>query len=193
MIELVFILEEESAAALIKSLLPRLINSNIINSDMVNIKYIIFDGKSDLDKKLGKKLSGYQNQEARFIIMRDQDNSDCKDIKQKLQNIAANSTKKPFFVRIACRSLESWYLAQLDSVEKGLQIKNLAKSQNRKRLRNPDSIVDPDKYLNSLCNNKYTKIAGSRQIGKYLDLESTLSPSFKNFISAIRKILSPEM
>ena len=45
MIELVFLLEEPSAKAMIEGILPQL----ILESDLV-IRYIVFEGKQDLEK-----------------------------------------------------------------------------------------------------------------------------------------------
>lgn len=56
--ELVFLLEEPSAKALLESLLPRLLNENI------QYRCIPFEGKQDLEKQLVRKISAYQNQQA---------------------------------------------------------------------------------------------------------------------------------
>ena len=76
--ELVFFLEEESARALLEQIFPLLIQPET----EVRPRFIVFEGKQDLEKQLVKKLRGYLNPRARFIVMRDQDQSDCRRTKQ---------------------------------------------------------------------------------------------------------------
>ena len=61
--ELVFLLEEASAKALLSTLLPRLLNAEI------SFRLIPFEGKQDMEKQLVKRIRGYQNRNARFIIL----------------------------------------------------------------------------------------------------------------------------
>jgi hypothetical protein len=68
MSEIVFFLEEESAKALLERLFPLLIPKG----SQVSPRFIVFEGKQDLEKQLPKKLRGYLNPRARFIVMRDQ-------------------------------------------------------------------------------------------------------------------------
>lgn len=70
--ELVFLLEEQSAKAMLESLLPRLLDGN------VSYRCITFEGKQDLEKQLTRRIRSYQNEQARFIVLRDQDSHpDC--------------------------------------------------------------------------------------------------------------------
>ena len=70
--ELVFFLEEESARVLLEQIVPALVNSE----DLIP-RFIVFEGKQDLEKQLHRKLRSYMNPKARFIVLRDQDGSDC--------------------------------------------------------------------------------------------------------------------
>jgi hypothetical protein len=93
--ELVFLLEEPSAKAMIEGILP-----NIILEANINVRYIVFEGKQDLEKQITRKLQGYNNPNAIFIILRDQDSGDCKVIKTKLQQKCQEANKFPTIVRI---------------------------------------------------------------------------------------------
>ena len=53
--ELVFLLEEPSAKAMLESLLPRLLDSGIA------YRCIPFEGKQDLEKQMTRKIRGYLN------------------------------------------------------------------------------------------------------------------------------------
>jgi len=184
MTELVFFLEERSAVEMIKGLLPRLRPKPLF------YRCIVFEGKQDLEKQLPRKLRGWRTPNTRFIVIRDQDQSDCKTLKQNLQAICKKAGKRDVVVRIACRELESWYLADLKAVEAGLGIPNLLRLQNTKKYRNPDEIVRPAQELSRITRKAYQKISGSRAIGPHLDLDNERSPSFKYFIAGIRKALA---
>ncbi|XWK90068.1 MAG: DUF4276 family protein [Phormidium sp.] len=182
--ELVFLLEELSAKVMIEGILPNIIAEEI----NIVVRYIVFEGKQDLEKQMTRKLKGYNNPEAAFIILRDRDSGDCQDIKTKLKQKCEEANKFEAIVRIACHELESWYLADLEAVEKAFNKTNLSSRQNEKKFRNPDDIGSPSKELKLLVP-EYQKINGSRAIAPYLNIENTRSRSFYHFISSIKRII----
>jgi hypothetical protein len=171
--ELVFFLEEPSVRALLEALLPRLLSAELA------ARYIVFEGKQDLERQLIRKLRGYLNPDAHFIILRDQDSADCKIVKNALKEKCIEAGKVEALVRIACRELESWYLADLASQD------SLARLQQKEKFRNPDQLGNPYLELKSLVP-EYQKIDGSRRIGLYLDITVKRSRSFQRFIEAIK-------
>ena len=182
--ELVFLLEERSARVMLESLLPRLLREG------THYRCIHFEGKQDLEKQLTRRIRGYQNERARFIVLRDQDSHpDCAAVKQGLLDLCERSGKLArCMVRIACRELETFYLADLHAVEQALEIKGLARHQSRKNFRSPDGLGSPSRELKTLTGNRYEKVAGSRVIGQHLQLDNTRSPSFRNLVAAIRRL-----
>lgn len=184
MIELVFLLEEPSAKAMIEGILPKII---VEKKDIV-VCYIVFEGKQDMEKQIIRKLQGYNNPHAKFIILRDQDSGDCQVIKTNLQQKCETANKCQSIVRIACRELESWYLADLAAVEKAYNKNNISSLQNKNKFRNPDHLENPSKELKSLVP-EYQKINGSRIIAPYLNIENDRSRSFYHFINSIKKII----
>lgn len=182
--ELVFLLEERSAQAMLESLLPRLLSSEI------SFRLIPFEGKQDLEKQLARRIRGYQNRHARFVILRDQDSHpDCKQLKERLLTLCRESGKEnAFLVRLACRELETFYLADLKSVEQALNLKGIARHQLSRKFRTPDQLGNPSHELKALTNYKYEKVSGSRVIGQHLCLENDRSPSFRNLVEGIRRM-----
>ncbi|MFI3197463.1 MAG: DUF4276 family protein [Methylococcaceae bacterium] len=182
--ELVFLLEEASAKALLKTLLPRLL------SDEICVRLIPFEGKQDLEKQLVKRIRGYQNRHARFIVMRDLDSDpNCQALKQRLFKLCHEAGKaENCLVRLACRELEAFYLADLAAVERALAVSGLSKKQNTSKFRTPDALGSPSRELKQLTGQVYEKIAGSLAIGEHLELDNTRSPSFKNLIAGIRRL-----
>lgn len=182
--ELVFLLEEPSAAAMLEGLLPRILASTI------SVRLIPFEGKQDLEKQVVKKLRGYLNPRARFIILRDQDSHpNCQALKASLLAKCLDSGKNEVsLVRIACHELETFYLADLTAVERGLAVQGLEKLQQRKKFRQPDLLGSPAAELATLTKQAYQKVSGSRAIGKHLDVENERSASFRNLVSGIRRM-----
>lgn len=184
--ELVFLLEESSARAMLHSLLPRCLSGDIA------FRLIPFEGKQDLEKQMERRIRAYRNPYARFIVLRDQDSHpDCRSLKNSLFTYCERSGRAQHcIVRIACQELETFYLADLDAVEQALAISSLAKQQDKQKFRDPDRLANPSRELRALTKNRYEKVSGSREIGKHLDLQNTRSASFRNLIAGIRRMES---
>lgn len=182
--ELVFLLEEQSAKSFLESFLPGILNENI------SARLIASEGKQDLEKQMTRKIRGYTNPNARFIIMRDQDsNPDCMAIKESLMQKCIDAGKaSKSLVRIACKELETFYLADLSSVERALNLTGLAKHQEKAKFRAPDNCQNPSKELADISKNNYQKVSGSRLIGQFIDPNNSKSSSFKHLVSGIKKM-----
>lgn len=189
MSELVLFLEEASAKAAFQGLLPRILPKN------VTVRYVVFEGKSDLEKQLGRKLRGWCTPNTSFLVsflvLLDQDSEDCKAVKERVRTICSEAGKPDTVVRIACHELESWYFGDLEAVAQGLSIPKLEKQASKAKYRTPDDISYPSKVLRTITSNKYQKVAGSRAIGRHLNTDPTrnASVSFKHFILAIKAVL----
>ena len=182
MSELVFFLEEPSAQAMLEGLLPRLL------PEITMVRYVVFEGKQDLEKQILRRLRGYRSPGSKFIILRDQDSADCRAVKAGLKQKCRDAARPETLIRIACHELESWYLGDLAAVERALQIRGLSAMQNGAKYRRPDSIANAAEELSKLTKGVYQKILGSRAIGPLLDPENTRSHSIKVFISGLRSL-----
>ncbi len=181
---LVFLLEEPSAREMLQGVLPRLV------PDEVEIKYVVFEGKSDLEKRMKYKIRGWLKPDTSFIVMRDQDFGDCRLIKSKLKKKCKEAGRADTLVRVACRELESFYLGDLAAVERGLEIKGLAATRNKSKYCYPDEIGKPSEELARITKNKYQKVLGSRSIAPFLALdESNRSHSFQVLLQGIKALL----
>ena len=181
--ELVFLLEERSAKVMLETFLPRMLDERI------EFRLIAFDGKQDLEKRMVMRIKGYINNDARFIVVRDQDSDpNCVALKARLiDKCKASGRAAVSLVRIACRELETFYLADLNAVEKALCMKGLVAKQQGAKFRNPDYLVSPSHELKILTKQKYEKIAGSREIGRYLEVDNVRSDSFRNLVQGIKR------
>lgn len=187
MMTLVFFLEEPSAKEMLQGLLPKILPEHIVP------RFIIFQGKQDLEKQLIRKLRLWKQPDSRFIVLRDQDAGNCRKIKQNLVKKCQEAGQPDAVVRIACHELESFYLGDLQAVEKGLAISCLAKRQKQKKFRQPDTLPGPAHELKILTRKRYQKISGSRAIGRHLSLESNQSGSFNVLLTALQSIVSEEI
>ena len=158
--QLVFFLEERSAEEMLRGFLPKIIPAD------VEPRFIVFEGKQDLEKQLVKRLRGYRHPNALFVVMRDQDAQlNCKKIKAQLLKLCNQARRKAVLVRIVCRELESFYLADLQAVEDGLGLSRLASQQQTRKFRDPDHLGSPKEELKKLTKYQYQQVAGSRAIG----------------------------
>ena len=185
---LVFFLEEPSAEAMLKGVLPTLLPEDI------SPVYIIFEGKQDLEKQIVRKLRAWKTPDTLFIILRDQDSGDCLSIKENLQEKCKEAHKEETLIRIACRELESFYLGELSAVEKGLGIPGLGARQMERKFRDPDRLEKPSEELRRLTKGVYQKVSGSKAIGPFLSSDgSNRSHSFRVLITGIQDCVVPDL
>lgn len=183
---IVFFLEEPSAREMLEGVLPRLLPPDITP------RYLVFQGKQDLERNLVKKLRGWKMPRSVFVVMRDQDSGDCVAVKHKLVELCRQGGRDDVLVRVACRELESFYLGDLHAVEAGLGLKGIAVQQERKKFRRPDFLGNPSEELYKLTNDEYEKVLGSRAIAPYLKLIGNRSQSFNVLLSGIQKLVGTE-
>jgi hypothetical protein len=187
MIQWVFCLEEASARELIQGLLVRL------GAEPQNIKFIVFEGKQDLRRQLGKRLRGWINTSTRFIVLQDQDSHlDCKELKRELSQLCKDAGRHDTIIRLACRELEAFYLGDLSAVESALNKPGLARKQSSRKFRTPDSLGSPSRELDLLTGGLYQKVSGSRAIAAHLNLNMNHSRSFLVLLETLRLVVSTQ-
>lgn len=178
--ELVVLVEEKSMKELLNILLPKIL------SDEISFRVISFEGKSDLEISGLRKLSAWQNPDAKFIISRDQDAGNCTLLKQELVNLCRESARNEFLVRIVCHELEAWYFGDLKAVEAAYG-GSLEKYSRKAKYRIPDDIINPSVELKKLVPN-YTKVLGAQSIAQFMDINKNTSKSFQVFVAGVRRL-----
>lgn len=185
MINIVFFLEEPSAREMLKGLLPRLLPAG------VTAQYVVFQGKQDLEKRLPLRLRSWLDPNAKFVVMRDQDNGDCAQIEKNLINKCKSAGKPDALVRIACRELESFFLGDLKAVANSIGPYKIINLQEKSKYRDPDRLANPSEELKKIAP-KYQKVAGSRDIGPLLDISSNKSKSFISLIAGLKLLIKDD-
>jgi hypothetical protein len=180
---IVFLLEEASAKDLLEGLLPRLF------SPMVLPRYVVFEGKSDLERQMTRKLRGWLAPDSVFVVLRDQDAGDCRTVKQGLVERAADSGREGVLVRVACREIESWILGDWEAVAQAFDRPQLALHGRKAIYRDPDHLAHPVEELRKHIP-EYQKRDGARRLGHLLDPSRNQSRSFQAFCSGLGSLLS---
>lgn len=178
--KIVFLLEERSAKELLDALLPRILPPEVA------FQTIPHEGKTDLRNSIPKKLKGWKEPDAHFVIIHDQDAADCKQLKKELQELCKGSGQD-VVIRIACHEMESWYFGDLNAVSLayGRDLKSYSK---KKKYRDPDAIVCPKNELRKLLP-EHEQIAGARRIAPYMDPEHNTSRSFNILIKSLKSMV----
>lgn len=184
MTTLVILLEEPSAREMLTGLLPRILSPD------VDVHYLVFQGKQDLEKKLVRRIKGWRIPQTAFVVLRDQDSAQCEQVKEKLVDLCRTAGRPDILVRIACRELESWYFGDLSVVEAGLKVSGLSPLSAKAKYRNPDAIVNPASELRKITQGTYQKLSGSRAIGTLLSPEHNTSHSFRQFVEGVRRTVN---
>jgi hypothetical protein len=140
MIRLVFLLEEPSMKNVLEILLPKIIPHESPRA----IEYSLHShsGKSELKKSIPKKIKifGRQhsyNEPVIVVILHDQHSHDCVSLKHELVELCRSSGNYPFLIRIVCKELESWYLGDMEAIEKAYPGFKSQKYKNKRKFPNP--------------------------------------------------------
>ncbi|MCX6584445.1 MAG: DUF4276 family protein [Candidatus Aminicenantes bacterium] len=188
MIRLEFLLEEPSMENVLKKILPLILPQDY----RYNSNYFLrpHQGKSDLQKSIPNKMKRFSHfhEPVMLIILHDQDSNDCIRLKKELTELCKKHGQCPFFIRIVCRELESWFLGDMDAIEAAFPSFKAHKYKNKAKYRNPDLLNASDEMSKLLP--RFQKLNASVNISRHLKLEQNTSTSFKNFVSGLKKILT---
>ena len=176
----VFLLEERSIKTLLNGLLP------VLFPDLCFL-CISHEGKNDLERSIPRKLRAWNNQGGRFVIVRDNDGSDCIALKHRLRLLCQGTGHEDALVRIVCQELEAWYLGDPVALAKAFGNNNLRRIARQPRFRNPDARAKPSTDMRRLCP-EYQKISGARRMAEWLTGDANGSASFNVFIDGIDRL-----
>lgn len=179
--KLIFLLEEQSMKYLLDALLPQIL------PDGVAFQTVPHRGKSDLRRSIPHKLKAWNEPgDIRFVIVHDQDTTDCIELKKELLQLTKGSAR-PVLIRIACQELEAWYFGDLQAVAQAYQIPRIAALAGKRKYRTPDAIHAPKEELRKLIPG-HQQIDGARRIAPYMDIQHNTSASFQTFVRGVRHL-----
>ncbi len=190
-----FLVEEASAEAALKNLIPKIISPD------VTFDIHPYEGKTDLIKKIPKRLKGYTHWipiDWRIVVLIDQDQQDCLMLKQTLEQAAQDAgliTKTSvksnctFLVlnRIAIEELEAWFFGDVEAIQKAYP-RIPSNLDLKAKFRIPDAITGGtwealEKVLQKSGYYKggLPKVETARNISSYMNPHSNRSRSFQVF------------
>lgn len=182
---LVFLLEEPSMKSLLEALLPRLFPGWEAGMHFLCVPH---QGKSDLDLSIPRKLSAWRIPGDRFVIVRDNDNADCAQIKARLLRLCAQNGRSDTLVRLVCQELEGWYLGDLESLAAAYGSDKLNSPALRKRFKTPDEWQKPSVELERLIP-EFQKGSGARLMGQWLSASRcNRSKSYQVFLEGVTRM-----
>ncbi len=193
-----FLVEEPSAEAFLRALLPRLLPND------KTFQIHPFQGKDDLLGKLGARLRGYSHwlpDDWRIFVLIDRDDDDCEALKGQLESIAATaglSTRTStggadyrLVNRIAIEELEAWYFGDWIAVRAAYP-RVPANITAKKGLRDSDAIAGGtweafERILRTYgyFSSGLRKIEAARAVGLNCDPVRNSSRSFSVFRDSV--------
>ena len=181
--ELACFVEGESDSEFLRGLLAKVLPADVV------FYTIVFGGKRGLAKKLPARLRAWRKPDCVFLVLRDQDDGDCREIKEQLKKICAAARKPAALVRIACRELENWYLGDLAAVETVYPQSKAARKINQRKFQsdNVDRLNGKDE-MEKLCGGEFGEIDCARRMGQSMDISVNQSVSFRHLISGVKKL-----
>lgn len=182
---IVFLTEEESMKVTLERFASRFWPTKVPGVEWIALS---FQGKSDLEKNIVPKMKSWSYGTPHFVILRDQDSSDCKALKAKLCELAAKGGQA-FTVRVVCNELESWFLGELDSVETAYPASKAGNLKKVAKFRDPDALGNASDELEKLID--FTgKVGRAEAIAVFFDPTKCVSRSFQVFWETAKKLLS---
>lgn len=179
---IVFLLEEYSAKVFLDAFLPRIIPAEH------SFLTVAHQGKSELQKSIPRKLRGWRTPDTKFVILHDQDSVECLALKNQLMALCEKG-RQPALIRIACRTLEAWYLGDLEAFEKCYPGSKASKQSRKSRFRHPDTIHRPFEELSKIAP-EFQKVDGARRMASCISEHGGNSPSFRTFVSGVRDLVA---
>ena len=182
---IVFLTEEESMKVTLETFMSRFWPTRIPGVDWIALS---FQGRSDLEKNIAPKMMSWNYGTPHFVILRDQDGSDCKQLKTKLCEIAAQGGHT-FTVRVVCNELESWFLGELESVEAAYPASKASKHKNAAKFRVPDDLGNANEELEKLVHIA-GKVGRAEAIASCFDPAKCVSRSFQVFWKTLMTLMN---
>ncbi len=179
----IFLLEEPSMKAFLEEFLPRLVANWQHGKDYLLVSH---EGKSDLEQSVRNKMRGWKEPGVRFVIVRDNDGGDCREVKHRLME-ACRGREPEVVIRLVCQELEAWYLADAEALAQAYPESRRKIGRLVKRHPDPDACQKPSRELERTLSG-FRKMEAARRMGRLLVPDRSRSASFRIFASAVLRL-----
>jgi len=198
-----FLVEEPSAEAALRSLVPKICGSGI------SFDIHSYRSKNDLLGKLPRRLKSYRNfmpPDWRIVVLVDEDRMDCISLKNELEMAAQDAglvTKSmaqegalfQVLNRIAVEELEAWFFGDVQAVHQAYERVPLTLG-TKSAYRDPDTIkggtweaMERELQRAGYFKSGLAKIKAARAISANMVPSRNCSRSFQVFQQGLREIL----
>jgi hypothetical protein len=199
-----FLVEEPSAEAALRSLVPKICGSSI------SFDIHTFRSKSDLLAKLPSRLRSYRKflpPDWRIVVLVDEDRQDCMALKDKLENAANDAglltksrvqegSRFQVLNRIAVEELEAWFFGDVQAIHQAFE-KIPITLGTKSTYRDPDSIkggtweaMERELQKAGYFKGGLAKIKAARAISANMEPSRNCSRSFQIFQQGLLSIIS---
>ncbi len=197
------IVEERSAEQALRILLPRIVPG-------IDFEIRVFQGKSDLLKRLPNRLKGYATwiaqANATLVVLVDRDDDDCLALKEDLEKMAAAAgllttatapeiRRMNMINRIAVEELEAWFFGDVPALCAAYPRISTSLGEQAK-YRNPDAIAGGtcEALEHVLQQHNYhrgglAKVEAATKIAHHMDVDTNRSRSFQIFRDGLRRLI----
>lgn len=198
------LVEERSAEQALRILLPRIVPG-------VDFEIRVFQGKTDLLKKLPDRLKGYASWITRtgtcLVVLVDRDDHDCLALKGDMEQMAAaaglptatavpTSRQAHVLNRIAVEELEAWFFGDVPALCAAYPRVPVSLGQQAK-YRNPDAIAGGtwEALERVLQKHGYhlgglAKTAAATEVAQHMNVDANCSRSFQVFRDGVRRLVA---
>ena len=180
MSRVIFLLEEASMRNLLEGLLPRIFPG-------LSFHCIPHYGKDDLEDNIPTILRNWRTPGHKFVVVRDNDNGDCIELKGKLRDLCRQGGREDALIRIVCQELEAWYLSEPSALAEAYGDENLRHIGRQARYRNPESRAKPSDDIRKLIPT-FQKTDGARRMAEFKTRDNNTSHSFAVFLNGVERL-----
>ncbi len=198
------LVEERSAERALRVLLPRIVPD-------ADFEVRVFQGKTDLLKRLLDRLRGYASWITRadtcLVVLVDRDDDDCLTLKADMEKMAfaaglltvaaaSVSRRAEVLNRIAVEELEAWFFGDVPALCAAYPRVPASLGQ-RAKYRRPDAILGGawEALEHVLQEHGYhsgglAKVAAATKIAQHVNVDVNCSRSFQVFRDGIRRLVA---
>lgn len=198
------LVEERSAEQALRALLPRIVPG-------IAFEIRVFQGKSDLLRKLPNRLKGYATWITRadtcLVVLVDRDDDDCLTLKADMEKMASAaglltaaaasvSRRADVLNRIAVEELEAWFFGDVSTLCAAYPRVPASLGQ-RAKYRRPDAILGGTWEALELVLQEHgyhlgglAKVAAATEIAQHMNVDVNRSRSFQVFRDGVRRIMA---
>lgn len=177
---IVVLSEEPSAAIVVRTLAQRLVPHAVVT-------VVEHEGKSDPKQSFPRKIRAWVHPpDAQFIVLTDNDGSDCRALKAELIRAVPRERLARTRVRLIMHELEAWYLGDLEAMRLAgvISAQTFAGVNAKAKYRDPDSLANAKDELFKLCDRQGQRLL-AREIAPHLDPVRSRSASFRLFVRTL--------